>query len=35
MVTAVFLDRDGMINVNFERNGKQVAPASLAEFRIK
>jgi D-glycero-D-manno-heptose 1,7-bisphosphate phosphatase len=31
---AVFLDRDGVINANIERNGRSVAPASLAEFRI-
>ena len=34
MVSAVFLDRDGVINANLERNGKPVAPTSLAEFRI-
>ena len=34
MVKAVFLDRDGVINANVERNGKPVAPRSLAEFRI-
>lgn len=34
MVRAVFLDRDGVINANLERNGKPVAPRSLAEFRI-
>ena len=34
MVKAVFLDRDGVINANLERNGKQVAPTNLAEFRI-
>jgi D-glycero-D-manno-heptose 1,7-bisphosphate phosphatase len=34
MVKAVFLDRDGVINANLERNGKQVAPTSLAEVRI-
>ena len=34
MVRAVFLDRDGVINANLERNGKPVAPTSLAEFRI-
>jgi D-glycero-D-manno-heptose 1,7-bisphosphate phosphatase len=34
MVKAVFLDRDGVINANLERNGKPVAPTSLAEFRI-
>lgn len=34
MVRAVFLDRDGVINANLERNGKPVAPTSVAEFRI-
>ena len=34
MVKAVFLDRDGVINANLERHGKQVAPTNLAEFRI-
>ena len=34
MVRAVFLDRDGVINANLERNGKPVAPTALAEFRI-
>jgi D-glycero-D-manno-heptose 1,7-bisphosphate phosphatase len=34
MVRAVFLDRDGVINANLERDGKPVAPTSLAEFRI-
>jgi D-glycero-D-manno-heptose 1,7-bisphosphate phosphatase len=34
MVKAVFLDRDGVINANLDRDGKQVAPTSLAEFRI-
>jgi len=34
MVKAVFLDRDGVINANLERNGKPVAPTTLAEFRI-
>jgi D-glycero-D-manno-heptose 1,7-bisphosphate phosphatase len=34
VVKAVFLDRDGVINANLERNGKPVAPTSLAEFRI-
>jgi D-glycero-D-manno-heptose 1,7-bisphosphate phosphatase len=34
MVKAVFLDRDGVINANLERNGKPVAPTSLAEFRV-
>lgn len=31
---AVFLDRDGVINANLERNGRPVAPRSLAEFRL-
>jgi D-glycero-D-manno-heptose 1,7-bisphosphate phosphatase len=34
MVKAVFLDRDGVINANLERDGKPVAPTSLAEFHI-
>ena len=34
MVKAVFLDRDGVINANLERDGKPVAPRNLAEFRI-
>ena len=34
MVRAVFLDRDGVINANLMRNGKPVAPTSLAEFRF-
>ncbi len=34
MVKAVFLDRDGVINANLERNGKPVAPTTLADFRI-
>jgi D-glycero-D-manno-heptose 1,7-bisphosphate phosphatase len=34
MVRVVFLDRDGVINANLERDGKPVAPRSLAEFRI-
>jgi D-glycero-D-manno-heptose 1,7-bisphosphate phosphatase len=34
MVKAVFLDRDGVISANLERNGKPVAPTTLAEFRI-
>ncbi len=34
MVKAVFLDRDGVINANLMRDGKPVAPTSLAEFRI-
>jgi D-glycero-D-manno-heptose 1,7-bisphosphate phosphatase len=31
---AVFLDRDGVINANLEREGRPVAPTTLAEFRI-
>ena len=31
---AVFLDRDGVINANLERNGKPVAPTRFDEFRI-
>jgi D-glycero-D-manno-heptose 1,7-bisphosphate phosphatase len=34
MVKAVFLDRDGVINANLERNGRPVAPTRLAEFHI-
>jgi len=31
---AVFLDRDGVINANLERDGRPVAPTTLAAFRI-
>jgi D-glycero-D-manno-heptose 1,7-bisphosphate phosphatase len=34
MVKAVFLDRDGVINANLERDGKPVAPTTMAEFCI-
>jgi D-glycero-D-manno-heptose 1,7-bisphosphate phosphatase len=34
MVSAVFLDRDGVINANLERNGKPVAPVTLGEFQV-
>jgi D-glycero-D-manno-heptose 1,7-bisphosphate phosphatase len=34
MVKAVFLDRDGVINANLERDGKPVAPTTLSEFHI-
>ena len=34
MVKAVFLDRDGVINANLERDGKPVSPTNFAEFRI-
>jgi D-glycero-D-manno-heptose 1,7-bisphosphate phosphatase len=31
---AIFLDRDGVINANLERDGKPVAPTTLDEFRL-
>lgn len=31
---AIFLDRDGVISANLERDGKPVAPTSLNEFRL-
>jgi D-glycero-D-manno-heptose 1,7-bisphosphate phosphatase len=31
---AVFLDRDGVINANIERDGKPVAPTRIEEFRF-
>jgi D-glycero-D-manno-heptose 1,7-bisphosphate phosphatase len=31
---AVFLDRDGVISANVERDGRPVAPTRLADFRI-
>lgn len=34
MRRAVFLDRDGVINANLERDGRPVAPTTIAEFRI-
>lgn len=34
MKPAVFLDRDGVINANLERNGRPVAPTVLAEFHL-
>jgi D-glycero-D-manno-heptose 1,7-bisphosphate phosphatase len=34
VVRAVFLDRDGVINANLERNGKPVAPTCFADFRL-
>lgn len=34
VVRAVFLDRDGVINANVERDGKPVAPTSAKDFRI-
>ena len=35
MKKAVFLDRDGVINRSFIRNGRPYAPTSLAEFVIE
>ncbi|MET0653232.1 MAG: HAD family hydrolase [Hyphomicrobiaceae bacterium] len=35
MVTrAVFLDRDGVISANVQRDGRSVAPTRMADFRI-
>jgi len=34
VVRAVFLDRDGVINANLQRDGKPVAPTRLAELRF-
>lgn len=34
MKKAAFLDRDGVINANVERDGKPVAPVSFSDFRI-
>jgi D-glycero-D-manno-heptose 1,7-bisphosphate phosphatase len=34
MHRAVFLDRDGVINVNIERDGRLVAPTTLEDFRL-
>jgi histidinol-phosphate phosphatase family protein len=31
---AVFLDRDGVISANVERDGRPVAPTTMADFRI-
>jgi D-glycero-D-manno-heptose 1,7-bisphosphate phosphatase len=31
---AIFLDRDGIITANIERDGRPVAPTTLEEFRI-
>jgi D-glycero-D-manno-heptose 1,7-bisphosphate phosphatase len=31
---AVFFDRDGVLNANIERDGRFVAPTTLADFRI-
>jgi D-glycero-D-manno-heptose 1,7-bisphosphate phosphatase len=34
VVKAVFLDRDGVINANIERNGKPVAPVTIEQFQL-
>jgi D-glycero-D-manno-heptose 1,7-bisphosphate phosphatase len=34
VVTAIFLDRDGVLNANLARDGKPVAPTRLEEFRL-
>jgi D-glycero-D-manno-heptose 1,7-bisphosphate phosphatase len=34
VVSAVFLDRDGVINANIVRDGKPVAPVSLDQFQL-
>lgn len=34
MVRAVFLDRDGVINANVERDGQAVAPTRLEDFKF-
>jgi D-glycero-D-manno-heptose 1,7-bisphosphate phosphatase len=34
VIRAVFLDRDGVINANVEREGKAVAPTKLEDFRL-
>lgn len=31
---AVFVDRDGVINANMERDGRPVAPTTLEDFRL-
>ena len=33
-IRAVFLDRDGVINANNDRDGKPVAPTSFSQFRL-
>ena len=33
-MSAVFLDRDGVINANMVRDGKPVAPVSLHQFQL-
>jgi D-glycero-D-manno-heptose 1,7-bisphosphate phosphatase len=34
VMRAVFIDRDGVINANVERDGKAVAPTRLEDFRF-
>jgi D-glycero-D-manno-heptose 1,7-bisphosphate phosphatase len=34
VVSAVFLDRDGVINANIERDGKPVAPVTIEQFQL-
>lgn len=34
MVRAVFLDRDGVINANIERDGRLVAPTRIEQFTL-
>jgi D-glycero-D-manno-heptose 1,7-bisphosphate phosphatase len=34
VIKAAFLDRDGVINANLERDGRPVAPTTLEEFRF-
>jgi D-glycero-D-manno-heptose 1,7-bisphosphate phosphatase len=34
VVPAVFLDRDGVLTANVERDGRPVAPTTLADFRL-
>jgi D-glycero-D-manno-heptose 1,7-bisphosphate phosphatase len=34
VVSAVFLDRDGVINANIERAGRPVAPVTLDQFQL-
>jgi D-glycero-D-manno-heptose 1,7-bisphosphate phosphatase len=34
VVRAVFLDRDGVLNANIERDGRPVAPTQLEQFQL-
>jgi D-glycero-D-manno-heptose 1,7-bisphosphate phosphatase len=34
VVRAVFLDRDGVINANIQRDGRPVAPTSIEQFEL-